>query len=169
MGLLLILLSINALLGLLMFEFAWKKMKPFYNVNEERDSKYPAYRRNDAKNWKKWKFYPGALTILPIRLISCVLAMLLTFVALKVLTIGYKYQRGSPITGWRAKVFKYPFMFFGYSWSMAAGILTSSKTIKDLDYSKYLGPDYKKDPLPKHISTMISNHVSWVDIFVLLV
>jgi len=38
-----------------------------------------------------------------------------------------------------------------------------------MDYSEYLGANYKKDPHPKHISTMISNHVSWVDIFVLLV
>ncbi len=94
--------------------------------------------------------------------------MILTFLMLKLTMIGYRYQRGKPITGWRHAVQQYIFKFFGYSWSFSAGVLTSSKTVKDLDYSKYLGPDYKKDKLPDHVSTYIFNHVSWVDIFVLL-
>lgn len=36
-----------------------------------------------------------------------------------------------------------------------------------VDYSEYLGPDYKKNQVvPKHISTYVSNHVSWADIIV---
>ena len=86
-----ILVIVNSLVGLLMFEWAWKKMKPFYNVNEERDSKQPSFRRYDAKNWKKWKFYPGALTILPAKVLLVISSMLLIYVVLKVLSIGYKY------------------------------------------------------------------------------
>ena len=34
----------------------------------------------------------------------------------------------------------------------------------DFDYSEYLGPDYKETmKLPKHISTIVSNHSSWFD------
>lgn len=163
-----ILLLTNAILGLAMFEWAWIKMRPFYKVNEERDSKYPAYRRFDAKNWRKWKFYPGALTILPIRFISCVLAMIIVFIGLKVITIGSRYQRGKSLTGWRFTVASGLFRFWGFCWSFSAGVLTSSKVVKDLDYRKYLGPDYKKDKHPDHVSTLILNHVSWVDIYVLL-
>ena len=44
-------LIINAIVGLLMFEYAWHKVKSIRNVNEERDSKYPGYRRYDAIKW----------------------------------------------------------------------------------------------------------------------
>lgn len=34
----------------------------------------------------------------------------------------------------------------------------------DVDYEEYLGPNYKDDLKEvKHVSTMICNHVSWVD------
>ena len=40
-----IILIINAIVGLILFEYAWHDMKPIREVNEERDSKYPAFRR----------------------------------------------------------------------------------------------------------------------------
>jgi hypothetical protein len=51
-----------------MFEWAWCKVKTLKKVDEERDGKYPAFRRWDAFKWKKWKFYFGAITFLPLRL-----------------------------------------------------------------------------------------------------
>ena len=33
----------------------------------------------------------------------------------------------------------------------------------DYDYSKYLGPDYKATQETKRESTIISNHMSWLD------
>jgi len=36
-------------------------------VNEERDSKYPPFRRVDVHKWKKVRFYLGAVTLLPLR------------------------------------------------------------------------------------------------------
>ena len=41
------------------------------------------------------------------------------------------------------------------------------KTYKDVDYSYYLGPDYKKKMNNKTTSTVIANHVGWLDIFVI--
>jgi len=29
---------------------------------------FPLYRRIDAKNWARWKFYPGAMILMPTRL-----------------------------------------------------------------------------------------------------
>ena len=40
-----ILLIINAAVGLFCFEYAWKVSTPIREVNEVRDSKYPAFRR----------------------------------------------------------------------------------------------------------------------------
>ena len=36
-------------------------------MDEERDKMFPAFRRKDVQNWNKLMFYPGALTLLPIR------------------------------------------------------------------------------------------------------
>ena len=58
------LLALNALVGLAFFEWSWYKFRRYRNPNAALDAIYPAYRRNDAKHWQKWKLYPGALTIL---------------------------------------------------------------------------------------------------------
>jgi hypothetical protein len=42
------LLIANAVFGLLALEWSWMKLKTIINVNEERDSKFPAFRRYDA-------------------------------------------------------------------------------------------------------------------------
>ena len=62
------LIAAYMLFGLYCFESAWAKCKPIRDINEARDSQYPAYRRLDAKNWSKWRFYFGAVTWLPIRM-----------------------------------------------------------------------------------------------------
>lgn len=71
------------LLGLSLFEWAWCKVKPIREINEERDSKYPAYRRIDAKNWKKWKFYFGAVTFMPLRFFLSLTMVFLLFIFVK--------------------------------------------------------------------------------------
>jgi hypothetical protein len=58
-------------------------MKAIREVNEERDSKYPAFRRYDAKYWRKWKFYFGALTYLPIRFLLVIAIYIVLFIAQK--------------------------------------------------------------------------------------
>lgn len=38
----------------------------------------------------------------------------------------------------------------------------------DFDYTKYLGPDYKKNiDTKKNVSTIVANHMSWMDSFIL--
>ena len=47
------------------------------------------------------------------------------------------------------------------------GIISSHKII-DFDYTEYLGPEYEsKYPEIKCVSTVICNHVSWLDTHVL--
>ena len=49
-------------------EYAWARTKKFRELNEERDCKFPNFRRTDAQLWARWKFYPGAMLTMPARL-----------------------------------------------------------------------------------------------------
>lgn len=54
-----------------------------------------------------------------------------------------------------------------YTWVFLAGMFTS-KTEVYVDYSYYLGPEYKDQyKKPVTVGTMIGNHVSWLDTMVL--
>jgi hypothetical protein len=64
---------IQAVIGICAVEFAFGKLNRFRDGNEARDTKFPAYRRLDAKNWNKCKFYPGAMFSMPARLIILIL------------------------------------------------------------------------------------------------
>ena len=61
-------LSVQALVGIIAIEYAFARTKRFREANEGRDSQYPHFRRYDAKHWKRWKFYPGAMFLMPTRL-----------------------------------------------------------------------------------------------------
>ena len=82
------LILINAILGLIAFEYAWSKTKTYRNPIEELDNKFPAYRRTDAKKWVKCHFYCGAVTLLAPRLISIIVNALLLVLVVKILLIG---------------------------------------------------------------------------------
>ena len=78
-----IFLIVNALIGLLLFEYAWAKVRKVREINEERDSLYPAFRRYDAKKWSKWRFYIGAVTFMPIRLILSIVPLIFCYLLVK--------------------------------------------------------------------------------------
>lgn len=78
-----ILIGVYMFLGLLMFEWAWSQVKPLREIDEQRDSKFPAFRRWDAFRWRKWKFYFGAVTFMLIRLVLGFLFVLLCYVFVK--------------------------------------------------------------------------------------
>ena len=65
--------AIQAVIGFIAVEYAFSRLKRFMDGNEERDSKFPAYRRLDAKNWHRCKFYPGAMLTMPSRLLILIL------------------------------------------------------------------------------------------------
>ena len=58
------LLLANALLGLILFEWAWAHTSRFRKSILEFDDMMPGFRRDDAKQWSKWALYPGAMTIM---------------------------------------------------------------------------------------------------------
>jgi hypothetical protein len=67
----------QAVLGIFMIEFSWKRSARFRQLDEDRDKKYPLFRRNDNKKWARWKFYPGAMLWMPTRFVSVVLIALI--------------------------------------------------------------------------------------------
>ena len=78
-----IIAGVYMFIGLISFEWAWAMVKPIRNVDEDRDSKYPAFRRWDAHKWKKWRFYFGAITFMPLRLVCSVLSILVLYVLVR--------------------------------------------------------------------------------------
>lgn len=102
----------NAVGGLLLFELAWHQMKAIREVDEVRDSKYPAFRRWDAFKWRKWMFYPGAVTIMPIRIVLIVVVAILAYVFVRLGTLGHNFEKGGPIRGrFRNLVLTYTYKF----------------------------------------------------------
>jgi hypothetical protein len=75
-----VLIGSYCLLGLVLFEWSYYKLRVIRKPNEARDARYPAFRRTDAVKWRRWKFYPGALTLLPLRVILAVLIGLICYI-----------------------------------------------------------------------------------------
>lgn len=83
--------------------------------------------------------------------------------------IGHNFQRGGPVRGWRKQAIRLIYRYLSkILLRVGLQLKVDYKYIK-YDYSKYLGSDYlKKQKFPKHISTYVSNHVSWTDIIVFI-
>ena len=85
----------NALLGLAAFEWAWYRTHRFRKPNEELNKVFNMFSRSDAPKWTKWKFYPGAVTILLPRLLIGIAFAFILLIVVSVLLIGHK--RNDPI------------------------------------------------------------------------
>ena len=83
-----ILLELNALIGLILFEWAWYKNQRWRRPIKELDSLLPAFRRNDAEKWSKWMFYPGAVTLLIPRFLWALILLVLLCIFVKIGLIG---------------------------------------------------------------------------------
>ena len=95
------------LTGLALFEWAWASVKTIRDVDEARDSQYPAFRRLDAPKWRKWKFYPGAITILPLRFVVGFGSVILLCIIIRILTICLTIDEDTPLSGVRAKLIRF--------------------------------------------------------------
>jgi len=72
---------VQAILGFIAIEYAWIRTKRFRQIDPIRDAQFPSFRRNDAQYWARWKFYPGAMFLMPTRLVLLVVdGIFLTFI-----------------------------------------------------------------------------------------
>lgn len=90
----------NATIGIIGVEHAWSLIPRYVKANEARDSMFPAFRRLDSNKWNKWMFYPGALTLFPIRTYISIGTLIVLVCFLKIIMTGHKWGK-QPITGIR--------------------------------------------------------------------
>ena len=151
---------LNAALGHFLLTWAWHNTQRIREIDEERDSQFPAYRRVEAKHWTKWRHYPVCWTIGPLK--AWFLVVMVPGTAILATIVLWRAK--SPFMGWRkvwSDINQYSCnMFFEFS----IGLSVTKKEI-DFDYSEWLGEGYReKQVLPKKISTYIgAPHASWVD------
>lgn len=89
------------------------------------------------------------------------------FIGFALFVLHFGQEEGKPPTGWRLTLYRWafwitnPIMVLGFGYWIKPRVL-------DADYSKYLGPNYKMDKFQgKRVSTIVSNHVTFIDILVL--
>ena len=63
---------VQAVLGFVAIEYAFARTKRFRQDDPIRDGQYPSFRRYDAQYWSRWKLYPGAMLLMPTRLVLLV-------------------------------------------------------------------------------------------------
>ena len=67
-------LAVQAVLGFLAVEYSFARCKKLmYSKDAERDKKFEPFVRLDTDKWYRFKFYPGAMLSMPIRLILLIL------------------------------------------------------------------------------------------------
>lgn len=83
MSVLVVLAILNVIVGTLIFNWAWKQIKPIREQDEARDSQFPPFRRTDLKKWSVVKFYLGAITLMPMRFVLGICINLVLFAIFK--------------------------------------------------------------------------------------
>ena len=106
--------------------------------------------------------------MMPTRIVLLILDGCLLVFIVSILTIGHDFKKGPMKNGCRKWV-----IFFMYnvccSFYLFIAGMSTSLSYKDVDYQYYLGPDYKQSfKKIKRTSTIVSNHVSWLDPVVLI-
>ena len=83
-----IMLITNAIVGIFIFEWAWYKNSRFLKPIDELEKLMPAFQRYDAKKWAKWKYYPGAMTLMIPRFLTGVLLGIVLCILMSIALIG---------------------------------------------------------------------------------
>jgi 1-acyl-sn-glycerol-3-phosphate acyltransferase len=143
-------------------------MARFRIKDEERDAYFPAFRRYDAPDYSRWKLYPGAMLWMPTRFVAMWLITLTMCLFIYLFSIGHDYKEGPMQPGCRKNGIKCIY-FFGVNLFLFSCGISTKKVYHDVDYSEYLGPNYLSSyKSVVKASTIVSNHVSWLDAIVLL-
>lgn len=166
----------NAVIGLLWFEYAWYSSRRMRTSTEELDSQFPAWRRHDAKKWSRLKMYPGAMTILLPRAFLCIFVIVFMAIFSRIALIGHDidlplsdYRRLIIHFAWRRLMFVMITLSF-WGWNKNDEYKWDDPRV---DYSEYLGPNWKKE-LKDHVdrdepdSMLVCNHTAFFDVFCFL-
>ena len=136
-----ILLGLNAVFGAFLLEVAWKYTRLHRNKDEIRDSHFPSWRRNDLKHWSRLKLYPGALTIMPLRMIMLIVISTVCLIFHKILLRGVDFSK--PFRQEKRRKSKLIFKWLTNFAVYLNGIIPVPNNV-EMDYSYWLGEDYKE-------------------------
>lgn len=106
--------------------------------------------------------YPLAVTVLIPRFALFLAGVALHVFLHKILLIGT--DLGKPLPPIQRMISKMLNKFGSALCLLSVGIIPIIKHV-DVDYTKWLGPDYKNQPFPKkyRTPTYVSNHIGWSD------
>ena len=136
-----VLLVLNAICGIAMLEWAWHKNRRFIHPITELNAQFPELHRTDAHNWRRWKMYPGAVTLMIPRMIYGTIIAVLIAIFLNIFLIGH--NRNNPLSLVRRVLCRFTvrvgIFFFGLAWLT---ILTWKRLTPEQVgfYEEYLGP-----------------------------
>ena len=140
-----ILLISNTLLGVILLEWAWAKTSIHRQLPHhlpDLDKRMASFRRLDVHRWRKWQFYPGAMTLLVPRLIMAIFLLALLVIVLNILLIGHDRSRPIP-DGARKRCLQSIYYFVAASisiWSFWTWPSTKYVTNEEVGfYEEYLG------------------------------
>ena len=100
--LLTIIFVVQAVIGILLVEYSFKSSKRALSAPEEFWNEFPSYRRLDLQNWARWKFYPGAVTVLIPKTILIFTILFTLGIVSKIMYWGESLDR--PLTGIRQRI-----------------------------------------------------------------
>lgn len=118
-------MTVNAVAGILFFEWSYGKFSRHRDGNEARDRDFPAFRRTDAYKWSRLKFWPGAMLFLPCRAIFCVVSLFLITMMCKLLIGCHDFSKGPLKNGCRRRMILFLLKLNAYIWVFVAGGTTS--------------------------------------------
>lgn len=158
----LIILGVHAIIGILLVEYAFSRLKRIADGNHARDSDFPAFRRRDYKNLSRWRYYPGAMFTLIFRVILIIITCCIVISVAYLMRCCHDKRKPLP-DGKRLRIVNFAYKYCSFFYVFFGGVIPTKRN-KDFDYSKWLGPEYKqKYKNIKKTSTFIMNHVSFMD------
>ena len=162
-----LILLTNAIVGIVALEWAYRRLQIFTSQSpKEHDEKYPSQVRGDKKI-NKWEMYPLAATILIPKLCFMIILIILSVLCTPIIFFRYNKKEDHPV-GLRRTVVHFIIYFFSNLVLLVMSVKVNY-VHKDFDYSYYLGPDYKlSQKVPLQASTIVANHHSSCDPFILL-
>ena len=118
--------------------------------------------------WNRAAFYPGAFLWLVPRFSLFFLIFFAEGIIYKLLYLSAGQELTTPLSGWRRSIYNFVITNVSYTMVLLCGFKVEHiyHSVDQVDYSKYLGPDWKQNHFKgKRVSTIVSNHYGILDIF----
>jgi 1-acyl-sn-glycerol-3-phosphate acyltransferase len=108
------------------------------------------------------------MLVMPIRMVTLTIICFSLLFFVTILSVGHDFKKGPMKSGCRKWMIASMFHIVTWLYLLIAGVSTKVTELEN-DYTYYLGPNYKeKERKIKRVSTIVSNHVSWIDPVVLI-